>query len=92
MVDAQFSIYFAIAAIAMWRQLTVAEYRPECLSSPRLLALIDRVECVAAPELDNLFPEVWPTTVEISLRDGRRLQARVDHPKGDTENPYLGTT
>lgn len=87
MVEAQFSVHFAVAVAAMWRRVTVAEYRPECLTSAEVHALMDRVECVPAPELDALFPKLWPTTVEIALRDGRRLQTRVDHLKGDPENP-----
>ncbi|MBI3977196.1 MAG: MmgE/PrpD family protein [Chloroflexi bacterium] len=86
-VDAQFSIHFAAAIAAARRRAGLAEYRLGSLSAPEVLALMDRVECVPAPELDALFPKRWPATVEITLRDGRRLQTRVDYPKGDPENP-----
>jgi 2-methylcitrate dehydratase PrpD len=87
MMDAQFSVFFAAAASALWRRVTVAEYQAERMTSPDVHAMIDRVEPVHDPELDALYPKLWPTTVEIALRDGRRLEARVDHLKGDPENP-----
>jgi 2-methylcitrate dehydratase PrpD len=45
--------------------------------------MIDRVDCVEAPELNELFPKLWPATVEVTLKDGRKLNARVDRLKGD---------
>jgi 2-methylcitrate dehydratase PrpD len=85
-VDAQFSVYFAAAAAVLWGRVSVAEYQPNRLFAPELHAMIDRVDCVVAPELDNLFPKSWPTKVEIALKDGRRLQTRIDRLKGDPEN------
>jgi len=86
-IDAQFNIFFAAAAAILWRRVTVADYTPDCLNDPALLALIDRVDCAADPELDNLFPRLWPAKVEIALKDGRSFETRVDHPRGDPENP-----
>lgn len=86
-VDAQFSLPFAVALAAARRRTGAAEYRSETLTAPDIVRLMDRVECVPAPELDALFPARWPATVEIRLRDGRRLATRIDHPKGDPENP-----
>jgi len=87
MVDAQFNIFFASAGALMWRGVDVSSYTPQTYASPALLALMDKVECVSDPELDRLFPKVWPAKVEIALNDGRQLERRVDHPLGDPENP-----
>jgi 2-methylcitrate dehydratase PrpD len=38
-------------------------------------------------ELDEQYPQRWPAIVELTTRDGRREEARVDTPKGDPENP-----
>jgi 2-methylcitrate dehydratase PrpD len=86
-VDAQFSIHFATAVAVMRRAVTLADYKPKRMSSPELHALMDRVDCVHAPELDPLFPKLWPAIVEIALRDGRRFQKRVDVLHGDPEDP-----
>jgi 2-methylcitrate dehydratase PrpD len=86
MADAQFSAVFAAAAVALWRQVTMAEYEPDRLFSPELHAMIDRVDCIEAPELNELFPKLWPAKIEIALKDGRKLNARVDRLKGDPDN------
>lgn len=49
--------------------------------------MMTRVTCFRDPSLDPLYPERWPAVVKIQGRDGRTHLARVDHPKGDPENP-----
>ena len=57
------------------------------MRDPRVISLMDRVECFTDPSLDEEFPAKWPAVVELRLRDGREISARVDHPQGDPENP-----
>jgi 2-methylcitrate dehydratase PrpD len=45
------------------------------------------VRCFHDPALDALFPARWPARVQLTLRDGRTLEAYVEYPKGDPENP-----
>jgi 2-methylcitrate dehydratase PrpD len=86
-VDAQFSIHFASAAAIMRRAVTLADYKPDRMFSPEMHAMMDKVDCVHAPELDSLFPKLWPAKVEITLRGGAKLQKRVDVLHGDPEDP-----
>jgi 2-methylcitrate dehydratase PrpD len=86
-VDAQFSIHFASAAAIMRRAVTLADYKPDRMFSPEMHAMMDKVDCVHAPELDSLFPKLWPANVEIALRGGAKLQKRVDVLHGDPEDP-----
>jgi 2-methylcitrate dehydratase PrpD len=37
--------------------------------------------------MDKLRPALRPASVEVTLRDGRKVSGRVDFPKGDAENP-----
>jgi 2-methylcitrate dehydratase PrpD len=87
LADAQFNIFFAVAGALTWRGIEIGHYRPENYRAPDMLALIDRIACVSDPALDGLFPRLWPAEVELLLRDGRRVGARIDHPLGDPENP-----
>jgi 2-methylcitrate dehydratase PrpD len=87
-VDTQFSMPFGAAVALLHGQASIHEHNEEAAHDPRLHALMDRVECVIDPSLEEVFPEMWPAQVEIRLRDGRRLAARVDYPKGDPENPF----
>jgi 2-methylcitrate dehydratase PrpD len=34
-----------------------------------------------------MYPKAYPATLIAELKDGRILQAHVDYPKGDPENP-----
>ena len=86
-VDAQFSLPFG-AAIALLRGRAMpADHDEAALGDPDVQALMDRVHPYRDPELDARWPAQWPAEVTIELRDGRTLHARVDHPKGDPENP-----
>ncbi len=87
-VDTQFSMPFGAAVALLHGRASVHEHTDDAVHDPRLHALMDRVECVADPSLEVDFPEKWPASVEIQLKDGRSLSARVDYPKGDPENPF----
>lgn len=87
-VDTQFSMPFGAAVALLHGRASVHEHTDEAVHDPRLHALMDRVECVADPSLEVDFPQKWPASVEIRLKDGRSFDARVDFPKGDPENPF----
>jgi len=40
------------------------------------------------PELSRLYPQKWPTRVEIELAGGKRYNGYCEYPKGDPENPF----
>ena len=48
---------------------------------------MDLINLRSDPELSRCYPRKWPARIEIFTRDGRRLEASNDHPKGDPENP-----
>jgi 2-methylcitrate dehydratase PrpD len=79
---------FGAAVALLHGRASVHEHTDEAVHDPRLHALMDRVECVRDPSLEVEFPEKWPASVEIRLKDGRALSARVDYPKGDPENAF----
>jgi len=54
--------------------------------APAVITFRDRVEMVLDPEVDGAYPARWIGKVEVETTDGRRLQARVDEPKGDPGN------
>lgn len=86
-VDAQFSMPFGAACALAHGRASIHEHVPDALADPGIRALMARVECVPDPELDARYPRQWPCWVEVRTRDGRTLRARVDHPRGDPENP-----
>jgi 2-methylcitrate dehydratase PrpD len=87
LVDAQFSMPFGAAVALLEGSAGLEQYDPTRLDDPAVLALMDRVECAADPELDRLYPERWPAWARVHTTAGAVLQARVEHPRGDPENP-----
>jgi 2-methylcitrate dehydratase PrpD len=45
-----------------------------------------RVAMMLDEEVDRAYPEKWIGKVEIETKDGRRIESRVDDPKGDPSN------
>lgn len=86
-VDAQFSMPFGAAAAVLYGRASLNEYTPEKLKSRDVRAMMKRVTCVHDPELDKVFPMRWPATVTIVTKAGEVLETRIEHPKGDPENP-----
>ena len=85
-VDAQFSLPFGIAVALVHGAASPEEFAPPTLAHPAVLRLMDRVVGMRDAALDATFPHAWPCWVRITLRDGRRLERRVEHPRGDPEN------
>ena len=87
LVDAQFSMPFGAAVAALHGSASVADFEPSKLTDGRMLAMMDKVECVRSAKLDAQFPARWPAEVQVRLRDGAEFSESVDFPKGDPENP-----
>ncbi|MEO8079900.1 MAG: MmgE/PrpD family protein [Caldimonas sp.] len=54
--------------------------------APAVTAFRDRVAMRLDPEVDAAYPARWIGKVEVTTRDGRTFEARVDEPKGDPGN------
>ena len=85
-VDAQFSMPFGAAIAIVYGRASLEEYTEDNLRRPEIKELMAKVRCVQDPSLDACYPSQWPSWVEVETRDGRRLRAEVQHPKGDPEN------
>jgi 2-methylcitrate dehydratase PrpD len=84
---AKFSIPYCLAAA--WQQGRVSEevFDDRFLGDPALLALADRVAVAEDPELEAAFPRLRAARVEVTLRDGRRLERYVEVPRGMPDRP-----
>jgi 2-methylcitrate dehydratase PrpD len=86
-VDAQFSMPFGAAVAILYGEASLNQYREKVIHSPEVKEMMKRVRCVEDPELDKVYPEKWPATVEIKTKDGKSFSTKVEYPKGDPENP-----
>jgi len=54
---------------------------------PRVAALAERVTVVGDDELEKLYPDRYPSIVELTRRGGATVSRRVDWPRGYPQNP-----
>jgi 2-methylcitrate dehydratase PrpD len=86
-VDAQFSMAFGAAIAILYGKASLEEYHMDNIKSPVVKKMMQRIECVEDSEIEIDYPQKWPAKADIFTKDGRKLSARVEYPKGDPENP-----
>jgi 2-methylcitrate dehydratase PrpD len=83
--DAQFSTYFAVAVSMLTGRALLDEFSDEKVADPEVLALARKVTVIADPELQPLYPKLYPARIILTMKDGRTFRAMVRTPKGDPE-------
>jgi hypothetical protein len=66
-VDAQFSVQYAVAAAPIDRQLALPLFAPERIVAQDLRAMMDKTSCYTTPKLNRNYPRERPTEVSITL-------------------------
>jgi 2-methylcitrate dehydratase len=84
---ADHSLPYVIAAAVADRQVTPAQFEQDKIMDPRIREQLDKVEVVADPEIEKLFPKLQRVIVTIHTTDGREFTKQLDYPKGDPRNP-----
>ncbi|MBI4332407.1 MAG: MmgE/PrpD family protein [Chloroflexi bacterium] len=66
------------------------EFKTEAnVKDPRHIDLFNRIDVVADPEMDKLYPAAWPCMVSVKTKDGREFrQPHQGYAKGTPENPF----
>ena len=76
-----------IAAALVDRRVTPAQFTNERIMSADIRAQLNKVEVVADPEIEKVFPKLQRVVVKIKATDGREFTKQLDCPKGDPRNP-----
>src|SRR6476660_6384722 len=84
---ADHSLPYVIAAALVDRQVTPAQFTMEKIMDPAIRAQLKKIEVVADPEIEKVFPALQRVIVHISTADGRTFTRQLDYPKGDPRNP-----
>ena len=84
---ADHSLPYVVAAAIVDRQVTPAQFEMSRIDDPTIRAQMPKVQVVADPEIERVFPELQRVVVSIDTTDGRELTASLDYPKGDPRNP-----
>src|SRR5207237_7200602 len=88
---ADHSLPYVIAAALVDRQVTPAQFTMEKIMDPAIRAQLKKIEVVADPEIEKVFPALQRVIVNITTQDGRTLARQLDYPKGDPRNPLTDT-
>jgi 2-methylcitrate dehydratase PrpD len=83
--QAKFSMGTVLGMIATFRRAGLAEFQQH-FRDPRVVALRDRVRMVQDEDVEAAYPQRWIGKVDVVIRDGRMLAARVEEPRGDPGN------
>jgi len=89
LVDAQFSLPYAIALMLHGETAGPHWYEPALLESPAIRATMKKVTVRLEPEIERLFVErrMAGAIVRVTGADGSTEVVRIDHAHGDAENP-----
>jgi 2-methylcitrate dehydratase PrpD len=85
--QAKFSLQYTAAHALVYGSVRLNAFGPDRLGNPDVRTLMQKVECVADPELSKGFPRQRAARVEIELADGRKLAHFQPTRKGDPEMP-----
>lgn len=83
--QAKFSMGTVLGLIACHGAAGIAEFE-RALDDTAVADFAARVAMEADAEVEAAYPRRWIGKVEVLTRDGRRLESRVEQPKGDPGN------
>src|SRR5712671_5352844 len=84
---ADHSLPYVIAAAIAERQVTPVQFEMNKIMNPTIRAQVQKVEVVADPEIEKVFPALQRVIVNLTTVDGRAFTKQLDYPKGDPRNP-----
>lgn len=84
---ADHSLPYVIAAAIADRQVTPAQFELEKIMNPTIREQLRKIEVVADPEIEKVFPKLQRVIVKVKTTDGREFEKQLDFPKGDPRNP-----
>jgi 2-methylcitrate dehydratase PrpD len=85
--EGRFSTPFTVASALVHGSVRLDGFTPQRLQDSRVQALMRRVEMGVDPACDAAFPDHRAATVDITLKDGRRLHHHQPTRKGDPDMP-----
>jgi len=86
-VSAQFSIPYCVAACLTDGEFGPQQMKETRIEDPDVVELSRKVHVLMDDDLNNIYPDMTSSRVEIYLKDGRKLVQQVDIPKGDPRDP-----
>ncbi|MDH5246947.1 MAG: MmgE/PrpD family protein [Betaproteobacteria bacterium] len=83
--QSKFSMGTVLGLIALHGRAALPDFDRD-FRDPAVMAFRDKVVMELDPEVDAAYPARWIGKVTVETTDGRRVDGRVDVPKGDPDN------
>lgn len=85
--QAKFCMGAVLGLIAVHGKAGLREFDACALTDPEVGAFFSKVTMELDPEIDAAYPARWMGHVILDLKDGRRVEARIEDARGDPGNP-----
>ncbi|MGZ9080148.1 MAG: MmgE/PrpD family protein [Burkholderiales bacterium] len=88
-LEGKFSMEFSLASILVLRKAGLTEYSDEVVNRPDIQEAIRKIDYTvfSDEEAEAKGYHLWTTFLDITLKDGRTISARVDAAKGSADYP-----
>jgi 2-methylcitrate dehydratase PrpD len=83
--QSKFSMGTVLGLIAIHGRAALTDFDKD-FRDPKVMSFRERVHMELDDEVDAAYPARWIGKVTVETTDGRRLEGRVDVPKGDPDN------
>jgi 2-methylcitrate dehydratase len=84
---ADHSLPYCVAVAIVDRKVTPAQFTEAKINDPQVRAQLGKVEVVADPEIEKVFPALQRVQVTITGVGGKQYSKQLDYPKGNARNP-----
>jgi 2-methylcitrate dehydratase PrpD len=92
-LEAKFSLEFALAMAVIARRASLADVTDEFVARADVRAMMRRVRITIVEGADTAGPDGSPKDrIVLTLKDGRRLERALDHPRGHPLKPIDSNT
>ena len=78
---------YILSACARYGRITTDDILTDKRSDPEIARLSRNVRVIYDHELEQIYPKQFSSIITVTTREGRRLENRVDYPKGWPQNP-----
>ncbi|MBI4334610.1 MAG: MmgE/PrpD family protein [Chloroflexi bacterium] len=86
--EGKFSMQYCLAAAALDREVTLRQFTGEKVLSPAAQQLMERVKYRHPEDAEfDAADNIGFQAVTVRLKDGRQYSRRIDHARGEPENP-----
>lgn len=86
-VEAKFSTPYTVASALLDGGITLDHFTPSFIERPEARELLKRISVETDEEFTSRYPEHWGCRLEITLKNGKKLEAEMRDASGSVANP-----